>query len=179
MSISVSRARGASVENGIIAPTGALQAGTYTTMVASRCYVARFVPNRSFVATRISFHIVTASATDDAIDVGILNSSYSRLVSSGATTGKANAPTGVKTISITATPLTAGQIYYAAFAYGASGAPAQLATSTTGVAASGDLLGATAGTRMNAYKDTQATVPSSFTPDGVILATVMLGVRAS
>jgi hypothetical protein len=61
----------------------------------------------------IGFRVTTASGTDDACDVGLYSAAGARLVSSGALTGYLNS-TGQKTVPVTPTLLTAGQVYYAA-----------------------------------------------------------------
>jgi hypothetical protein len=107
----------------------------------------RFVPKRDMTIVTIAFATSVAAGSNDACDVGILDSSGTKIVSSGATTGKLNATAGVQSIGISSTPLKAGTVYYAAFAYGAIGSTAaQLASKLFGTGAGGGLFEATPGT---------------------------------
>jgi hypothetical protein len=102
-------------------PTTAPQVASALT--ASRASFARFVPSRSMTIARLAFLVTTAAGADDACDVGIYDSTGTRIVSSGATLGKLNS-TGVKTVDIAPTTLAAGSVYYAAFSVGTFGGTA-------------------------------------------------------
>lgn len=82
-------------------------------LTANRGYLARFVPSRNMAVTKLAFVVTTNSGTDDPVDVGIYDDTMTKIVSSGATTGKLNT-NGLKTVDITTTNLVAGRVYYAA-----------------------------------------------------------------
>lgn len=113
---------------GVMAPTAPDTLKGSLTLTANQAQVARFVPQRNMTINTLSFAVTTAAGSDDAVDVGIYgpNSSagvLTRLVSKGATTGLLNS-TGVKTVSITATKLVAGTVYYVALSCGTIGTTA-------------------------------------------------------
>jgi hypothetical protein len=81
----------------------------------NRAYILRLAPSRQITATKIAYVCNGASPDNDAVDVGIYDSSLARLVSKGSTTGQLNS-TGVKSLSISSTVLNPGSIYYAAIA---------------------------------------------------------------
>jgi hypothetical protein len=97
------------------------------TAVANRGFLCRFVPSRNMTAALIGFTVSTAAGADDNVDVGIYSAAGAKLVSSGATAGKLNSQ-GAKTVAITATPLTAGTVYYGALSFGALGGTAAVVT---------------------------------------------------
>lgn len=107
---------------GIYGHTGPGALGT-TGPVANRAYMTRFVPSRAITVRSIAFNVGNPASNDDAIDVGIYDSTGTRLVSLGATTGLANS-VGVKIVTIPAVALSAGTVYYAAFSYGTIGGTA-------------------------------------------------------
>jgi hypothetical protein len=76
------------------------------------------------------------------------------LVTSGAVTGKMNATAGLQTIAITPTTLKAGQVYFAAFSYGAVGGTA--ATCLTGLYSSGQQMKFFGSSLPNMPHDTKA-----------------------
>lgn len=94
------------------------------TAVASRGYIARFVPSRDMTIANIAIAVSTAASVDDPVDVGIYDASLNRLGSSGATLGKLNSP-NTKSIALTApVSLKAGSVYYAALSFGTVGGTA-------------------------------------------------------
>lgn len=99
-------------QQGIAAPTAARATGTTLALTANQAYYVRFVPSRPMTIVRVAFRVTTAAGTDIPVEVGIANASGTRLVTSGSTTGRLNS-TGTKTVTITATVLTPGAVYYA------------------------------------------------------------------
>jgi hypothetical protein len=152
-------------QRGIIAPTASHGVGTIVA-TASRAYYVRFVPSRPMQIVSIKFVVTAFSATDDAVDVGIINGTTGvRLVSSGATTGKVNTTNAVKSITVTSTALAANQAYYAGLAYGTvGGTAATLAGVTAGGTALGVTLFGTAVGTIEAGSTANATLPASATP---------------
>jgi len=102
-------------------PAAAATVGT-----ASRAYAIRFRCPVSITITKIAFGTTVAATTNDNCDVGIFSSDGTTLLrSSGSTAGKLNAAAGVQTVTLTSgIALTAGTIYYVAFAYGTVGGTA-------------------------------------------------------
>lgn len=96
---------------------------TNSSYYIGKSLACRFIPTRSFTATRMSFHVGTSGA-DDSICMGIYNSTLAtRLATTGATSGVLNS-TGVKDVNLTSSlELIAGSVYYAAWltAEGATG----------------------------------------------------------
>lgn len=135
-----------------------------TTVAGASTYrAARFVPRRTLTVVKIGFVTTVAATNDDAVDVGIFDATGARLVSSGATTGKANASAGPQTISITSTTLTAGTVYYVGFAYGTvGGTAATVQTLSLGAAATAQMFGTTAGT-VEVVSAAGATLPATMT----------------
>lgn len=148
---------------------------------ASQSRFVRFVPSRAMTITSISFVVTTFATADDAVDVGIYDATLTKIVSSGATTGKVNTSNAVKNIAITSTPLTAGTVYYAAFAYGAFGgtqASIMFAGYSNALLAQG--FGASVPQVDCAYKDAAATLPAGpVTPTGIPSTAPVLFLRES
>lgn len=167
---------------GIVAPM--TLAGSTGALTAGRAYLGRFVPSRNMTIASIAFVVTVAAGADDACDVGIYAADGSKIVSSGATTGKLNAGTGVKSIAVAAS-LIAGTPYFAAFSvvtpFGGTAASVALAGVPT--ATSAGLFNAVAGTPDNRslqmVKDSSHPLPSSFTFSTMNnpANTVMLAVR--
>lgn len=130
-----------------IAPSAnAFTWGTLTATNGMRS--VRFVPARSMRVTKIRFMTTVAASLDDAVDVGIYNAAGTRLGSSGATTGKANAVAGTQDVTLTApVDLVAGTVYYLGFAYGVvGGTAATIVTASFVNNAATQLFGAALGT---------------------------------
>lgn len=146
-----------------------------TALTASRAYFGRFVPTETITVTGIAFVTSTAAGADDEVDVGIYDSTLTRLVSAGATTGKLTG-TGVQRVAITATTLTAGHVYYVAFSSGTQGGTAgQVVMSTLGFAGVGDLFGTVAGVTEYVYKSTAHALPAGpVTPTGNVINVPLL-----
>lgn len=162
----------------IVAPQ--YQVGSTATLLstANRGYFARFVPKADFTATVIAFEVTTIANVDDPVDVGIYSAAGARIVSAGATSGKLITTTGVKTVTITGTPLYAGTVYYAAFSYGTVGGTAgTLRTTSSGAA--GDLFGATVGTTTQFFMTSAYPLPATATTSGTLSACPIIAVRAS
>lgn len=131
---------------------------------ASAYRLARFVPSRNMTIVKIGFATTLAATNNDNIDVGLYDSVGNRLVSSGATAGKANATAGPQTISVTSTQLAAGQVYYAGLAYGAvGGTAATLVTMTPNQNVLTTMFGAGAGALEISSAPAGATLPVSAT----------------
>lgn len=156
---------------GIVAP-GAVSTRTSTALTANRAYAVRFVPSRRMVITKINFRLSTVSGTDDPVDVGIVSSAGAKLVTSGATTGKLNSTTGTKSVTIAATILNAGTVYYAV-----------LAANSTATLEFAGVVGDAFGTAMPQaealYKATSYPIPTSLTAMTVTDSAPMLWVRES
>lgn len=167
---------------GMIAPsTGGIYAAQGSiALTASRAYLARFVPSRTFSATVIAFVCSTAAGADDAVDVGLYDSAYGRLVSAGATTGKLTG-TGLKTVTVAATTLQAGNVYYAAFSVGTFGGTAGqvLMTNLAASSAPVDFFGSGAGVRELTFMASAHPLPSTVTAAGTIGQVPILAVRES
>lgn len=84
---------------------------TTTALVSNTLYSDRIVPSRNMLIKNINFKVMTASGTDDPVDVAILDSTLTRLSSSGSTTGRLNS-TGIKSVTIPDVMLQAGSVYY-------------------------------------------------------------------
>lgn len=133
-------------QQGLYVPIHPGGASNNITLVANRGWAMRFVPSRAMTIQSIAFSVFTAAGSNDNADVGIYDSALAtKLVSSGATAGKLNA-TGVQSIAVTATTLSPGVVYYAAFSSGAIGTTAgAVAGASIGSGAVASLFGATAG----------------------------------
>jgi hypothetical protein len=133
--------------------------------VANRAYLLRVVPTRGMTIATVAFSVTTAATNDDACDVGyytVSGSTLNRVASVGATSGKLNATTGVKTFTSLSWALAAGTVYYIGFSYGAvGGTAANLAMSGAGAAGIHDLMGAGVGTSEAVFKATSHPLPSS------------------
>lgn len=164
---------------GVIAPMAFGMGASNPNLVANRAYFARFVPSFTFSATKIAFGVQTAASTNDACDVGIYDSTVTKIVTAGATTGKLNA-TGLQTVTIAATTLTAGTVYYAAVSCGTlGGTAAQLAMTSHGVANTGDFFGTTAGTQLCGFAATSHPLPVGPVALSTASAVAYLAVRVS
>lgn len=144
--------------NGCYAPrsdTGLVNS-TGIAMTAGRTYFTRFVPDESFTVTTFAFLVTTAAGSDDAVDVGVFSSDLTdRIGSSGSTTGKLNATTGVKTVTGLSIPLEAGKVYYGYVSMPAAfGGSAPSLACTNGVSGSLSLLlGSAVGQAEAMFKD--------------------------
>jgi hypothetical protein len=150
---------------GMIAPSGRYGT-TLVALLANRAYYLRFVPERTVSVTKIAFVLVTPSGTDDPVDVGIYSAAASRIVSSGATTGKLNAAAGRQEVSFTSTPLTAGTVYYAALS---ANSTASLMF-VTGAASAAYLFGNAMPTAGVLIQATAHPLPSTATPTSTATA---------
>lgn len=161
---------------GIVAPTAPGWFANAAAVVAARGYLARVVPSRDIVVTKIGFVVTVAASVDDPVDVGIYDSTLTTLlVSSGATLGKLNA-VGNSLVTVATTTLRAGTPYYAALSVGTVGGTA----ATIGLAGWGStlnsrLFGATAGLTEADAKATVHPLPAAWggisgvTPNGAML----------
>lgn len=109
---------------GVLAPDFPHLAPGNIVPAANRAYLARFMLPVPKVFQAIRLALVTASATNDQIDVGIYDAAGNRLVSSGALAAIVNTAPNPKSIAITPTAIAKDVPYFAAFGYGASAAPA-------------------------------------------------------
>lgn len=128
-------------------------------VTANRLYLMRVCPSRAMLVTSLGFKVTTASATDDPVDVGIFSAAGVRLVSSGSTIGRLNS-TGSKSVTVAATVLNAGQVYYVAFA--ANSAATLLFASTIA-----DAFGSAMPALDLGSKDASFPIPSTVTGVGV------------
>lgn len=144
---------------GILIPVVGMGGTTTFTPTATRRQFARFVPSRNMTLVSVAFVVTTAATVNDSIEVGIYDASLTRLVTSGAVSGKLNA-VGVQSVSLSLS-LTANTIYYFAFTLAAIGgtAAALLATSFTNPGLS-DIFGTGNGYRMLAH-DTSSTLTTT------------------
>lgn len=134
-----------------------------TVAAASTARFARFIPRRKLTVVKIGFVTTIAATNNDAVDVGLYAADGTKLVSSGATTGKANATAGAQKIDVASTVLHPGVVYYAALAYGTvGGTAATLQTLSAGAAGTPQMFGATAGL-LDSGVLAGATVPSPLT----------------
>ena len=109
-------------------------------------WASRFVPTRNMTIVKIGFCMYLAATTNDQIDVGLYDATGARLVHAGATSSVVNGSTGVKTVAVSSTTLTAGTTYYAALWYGpTSGTPPSMVSITTGNNLVPQMFGAGAG----------------------------------
>ena len=119
-------------------------AGVAAALTASRAYAARFTASRSRTITKMAFVLTTASGTNDAVDMGIFDSTGTVLLSStGSTLGKMNGSSGTQQQAplLASVPLRAGVSYYAALAVSAT-AGAQVWMTTLGAGSGAVLMGA-------------------------------------
>lgn len=165
--------------------TGIVACPTYfsvstSALTAGRAYAVRFRPSRTMTIALVAFNVSVAAGADDACDVGIYDAAFNRLVSSGATTGKLNATTGVKTIALAATTLSAGVTYYAAFSvltpFG--GTAASLVMTSQAAANLGDLFGTGNGVREQTFMAAHP-LPNPFVPAGQINNCPLIALRES
>jgi len=113
--------------------------------------------------TSLTFNVTTAASVNDACDVGIYDAVGARLVSSGSTLGKLNAATN-PSVTVAATQLRAGVVYYAALACGAiGGTAAQSAGPSYYGYLANQLFGATLGTMELAEMAAAFPLPATFT----------------
>jgi hypothetical protein len=159
---------------GIFAPSSGAMGGAGTALTANQAYVARFVPVEGFTATAIGFGLSTVSATDDPCDVGIYDAALNRLVSSGATTGRLNGATGGKSVPIAATALTAGTVYYAAFA---ANSAASLVFASIGSFAAAQIFGAAVPDLLCASKAASYPLPAALSGMSAVGSAPLLGVK--
>ena len=159
---------------GIVVPTGNAWVASNLALTANRAHYCRFVPAEDMIATSIGFAVTVAAASDDNIDVAIYNSSKARLNSSGATGGKLNS-TGVKSVAITATSLTAGSVYWAGISPGTfGGSAASCWGANIGNSLGHDILGAD--TAPIEYENTAHVLPATATFAGLVTTGVALAV---
>lgn len=145
---------------GVLAPSVHGWAEGGLALSANTAYLARFVPSRDIAVALIAFAVTTAAGADDACDVGIYDSTLTRVVSSGATTGKLNS-TGVKTVTVTTTVLKAGKTYYAAISCGTlGGTAATIRGANLGSTEGGQLFGGGAGVAEGFTKGTSHPLPA-------------------
>lgn len=166
---------------GVLTPWMAGWTTSTVTPPANRAYFGRFVAPRDMTIALIAFVTTVAATNDDACDVGIYSSSLARIVSAGATTGKMNATAGVQTISITATPLTKGTVYYAAFSYGAVGGTAATLWSIGPAGANNGsiIFGSTVPSLIQGKADTSHPLPNPLVSGGNISGVPVLALRES
>lgn len=152
---------------GGVAPSTASGSSLSLTLVANQANLSRFVPQRNMVVSTLVLTVTTLASADDAIDVGIYSmraaGGLARLVSKGATTGLVNS-TGRKTISITATKLVAGTVYYVAISCGTLGGTAAVVQAAGfNNADANKLMGTTAPNALALSKATSHPLPDPLT----------------
>lgn len=137
---------------GVLAPTLDGWNAVTGVFTAGRAYYGRFVPSRNMTITTLAFVVTSAAASNDNVEVGLYDAAGGRLVTSGPVAGKLNS-TGVQTITITSTTLTAGAVYYAAFCYpSAGGTAATLLFGTLGSVDATKMFGATVPNRLFGFQ---------------------------
>lgn len=145
---------------------------------ANLAYAGRFVPSRDMTITQLSFALGTAAGANDNCDVGLYDSALNLLGSAGSTAGKLNAgANSAKTLALTApVNLTAGEIYYAAFAVGAlGGSAATVGFLSLGVG--GVLFGSGAGVIETLFKAASFPLPASLAGFSVGGSSPVIAVR--
>ena len=113
---------------GIMAPTAQILSESSAAATSGRVYIARFVPSRDMTIRSIAFEVTSASATNDPVEVGILNATATeKLGSSGSVSGILNSGNGVKSVNM-ASPieLESGTVYYAFWLTTSSGTAASI-----------------------------------------------------
>lgn len=123
--------------------TGPLSGTTMTAanIVANRAYFVRFVPPKNMTVAKIAIAVATSATSADSSDVGIYNSSGTLLGSTGSTAIGLNS-TGAKVYTLpTPIALTAGTVYYIAFAYGTIGGTAANIVGTNGAFGNSQMMG--------------------------------------
>lgn len=144
---------------GIVAP---VLGGSATYSGAARTVYLRFVPSRVMTIVGASFATIVAAAANDTIELGIMDSAGSRMVTSGAVAGVLNTAAGAKTVNFAATDLTPGAVYYAAMATTApGGAAAQLCARNLAGGACWELAGATFPTVECATESAVTAIPAT------------------
>lgn len=110
---------------------------------AARTLYYRLVPSRPMSIVGASYTTIVAAASNDTIEIGFMSAAGARIVTSGAVAGKLNPAAGVQTVSLTATLLLPGLVYYFALATTAPGGTAsQLCARGQSGAACWDIAGA-------------------------------------
>jgi hypothetical protein len=106
---------------GVTAPDSPDVSPLAAAVTANRAYLARFTVGRPTRVVRIAFmNPSTTAAAGDTVDVGIYDSSLTKLVSSGAvvpSSGGTLATTGRLTVIVSATMLIPGETYFAAISF--------------------------------------------------------------
>lgn len=126
---------------GILGPTGVEWPSTTGALQANRASLLRICPSRIMRIKSIRFVVTTAAGADDACDVGIYDSTGTKIVSSGAVTGKLNS-VGVKVVEIAETTLEPNKVYFLALSCGAIGGTAASVVSISNNAGfPGDIFG--------------------------------------
>lgn len=152
-----------------IAPWGSVQA---TALTASRALVVRFIAEKTRTITSIKFLLTTAASANDACDAGIFSADGVTLLgSAGTTAGKLNpvAPSVQSLTMLAGIPLTAGQVYYAAFSSGTQGGTAaQIATTSFSQSAIATLAGSAFPLIEQTFQNTAHPLAAPFTSGGAI-----------
>lgn len=150
--------------------TRAIPKGAGAALVANTAYARRVSLSRRMTLTSVNFMVSTASGTDDPVDAGIYSASGTKLVSSGAVTGRLNS-TGVKSVTIATTILEPGTYYIV------------VAANSTASLVSESFIGAAFGTAMpqaeGLTKVTSYPLPATLTAMTVTDSTPTLWLRES
>lgn len=101
-------------QGGLVGPTRTIGCSV-SNVVSNTAYAVRICPSRAMLIKSIGFRVGSPSGSDDPVDVAIVDSAGTRLVSSGPTRGKLNS-TGSKTVTVPDTLIQSGGIYYAVLA---------------------------------------------------------------
>ncbi len=128
---------------------------TATSLTAQRMYILRGYAPRPWVATAIQFYVGGADTADNAVHVGFFDSAGARLSTSGAVTGKLNAGTGLKSVTLAQT---LSGVFYGALLVPTITTSLSLAAANANTPA---FYGATVPNVGFAYQATQTTIPSS------------------
>lgn len=133
---------------GILVPPASVYSSAGVAVTASSSYGVRFLCPVNLTITKIAFVLTVAAGSNDNCDVGIFNAAGTTLlVSAGSTAGKLNAAApSVQSVTVTATALAAGTVYYAAFASGPIGTTAaSMVMTASGNAIAGQIMGTAGG----------------------------------
>ena len=114
-------------------------------------------------AVSISYNVLTAAGSNDNVDVGIYDSALAKIVSSGSTAGKLNA-TGRQSVSVTTSNLSAGGIYYVAFACVAVGTTAAILNAAAFYSQTDAMMFGTAAPQLEAFHMAAGPLPGTLVP---------------
>jgi hypothetical protein len=168
--------RSDNLQKSVYATPGNTPPNNASALTAQRLYAARFTVPRLMSIQTVSIAVTTAAGADDAAEVGLLDASGNKIISSGVLTGKLNA-LGCSIFPLVTT-LLPNTVYYSCFLEQAA-STAQLASFQLGSTNCAILNRPTAGTTgafpwiEQAFQAAQASIPTTMTPSVLATAPVL------